>query len=95
MPKLMEKDDLMQTAVNLGRADKVWSDQVATASGVVSFRLPEGGMYQVVFLKVEPPPKTEAPKQKSAVDMIGYGRRFHKLRTTEEWMKELREGEED
>ncbi len=27
-------------------------------------------------------------------DFIGYGARFHKLRTTEEWMKELREGEE-
>ncbi|MBR2354914.1 MAG: hypothetical protein IKA69_00850 [Kiritimatiellae bacterium] len=28
-------------------------------------------------------------------DFIGYGARFHKLRTTEEWMKELREGEEE
>ena len=28
-------------------------------------------------------------------DFIGYGARFHKLRTTEEWMRELREGEEE
>jgi len=27
-------------------------------------------------------------------DFIGYGARFHELRSTEEWMKELREGEE-
>ena len=28
-------------------------------------------------------------------DFIGYGAKFHKLRSTEEWMKELREGEEE
>jgi len=27
-------------------------------------------------------------------DLIGYGARFHTPRATEEWMKELREGEE-
>jgi hypothetical protein len=27
-------------------------------------------------------------------DMIGYGAKFHTPRSTEEWMKELREGEE-
>jgi len=29
----------------------------------------------------------------SARDLLGYGAQFHKLRTTEEWMHELREGE--
>ncbi len=28
-------------------------------------------------------------------DLIGYGARFHTPRSTEEWMKELREGEEE
>jgi hypothetical protein len=28
-------------------------------------------------------------------DMIGYGAKFHTPRSTEEWMKELREGEEE
>jgi hypothetical protein len=27
-------------------------------------------------------------------DFLGYGKIFHELRSTEEWMKELREGEE-
>ena len=31
----------------------------------------------------------------SAKDMIGFGKRFHAHRPTEEWMKELREGEEE
>ena len=39
-----------------------------------------------------PPERREPPRIR---DFIGYGARFHKLRTTEEWMKELREGEED
>ena len=36
-----------------------------------------------------------ARKKPCISDFIGYGARFHKLRTTEEWMKELREGEEE
>ena len=28
------------------------------------------------------------------VDLIGYGARFHTPRSTEEWMKDLREGEQ-
>lgn len=43
MPRLLEKDDVMQTAVNLGRAEKVWSEQLVTGSGDVTLRLPEGG----------------------------------------------------
>ena len=31
----------------------------------------------------------------SAKDMIGFGKRFHAPRPTEEWMKELLEGEEE
>ena len=34
------------------------------------------------------------PRKVSAKDMIGFGKRFHAPRPTEEWMKELREGEE-
>ena len=43
MPRLLEKDDVMQTTVNLGRAEKVWSEQLVTGSGDMTFRLPEGG----------------------------------------------------
>ena len=42
MPRLLEKDDVMQMAVNLGRAEKVWSEQLVTGSGDMSFKLPEG-----------------------------------------------------
>lgn len=36
----------------------------------------------------------EQRKKPNIRDFIGYGARFHKLRPTEEWMKELREGED-
>ena len=39
------------------------------------------------------PPPTEKRRKTSARDMIGFGKRFHAPRPTEEWMKELREGE--
>ena len=39
-------------------------------------------------------PDAKSPKPRIS-DFIGYGAKFHKLRTTEEWMKELREGEEE
>ena len=95
MPRLLEKDDVMQTAVNLGRAEKVWSEQLVTGSGDMSFKLPEGGMYQVVFVRVEHKPTIETVKRPSAVDLIGYGRKFNpQYRSTAEIMKELREGEE-
>ena len=34
MPTLMTKDDVMCTAVNLGRAGQVWSAQISKKSGV-------------------------------------------------------------
>ena len=95
MPRLMKRDDIMQTAVNLGRAVRVWSELRDTDSGHMTFSLPESGVYQVVFVRVEDKPKVEDGKRPSAVDLIGYGRKFNpKYRSTAEIMKELREGEE-
>lgn len=37
----------------------------------------------------------EPPQRRSAADMLGYARTFRETRSTAEWMKELREGEED
>ena len=52
-------------------------------------------MYQVVFVRVENKPTIEVAKRPSAVDLIGYGRKFNpQYRSTAEIMKELREGEE-
>ena len=52
MPRLMTKDDVMRTAVNLGRASNVWSDTFDTESGEFSLSLPRGGSYQVVIISV-------------------------------------------
>ena len=107
MPRLLERDDVMQTAVNLGRAEKVWSEQLVTGPGDVTLRLPESGMYQVVLLKVNSSADHGQPVKRDPREdhfgcprpdysrLIGYGAKFHKPRSTAEWMKELREGEEE
>ena len=50
----MEKDDLMRTAVDMGRAQEVWTDTFDTVSGKFSFSLPYGGSYQVVVMRISP-----------------------------------------
>ena len=37
----------------------------------------------------------ETPKRKSFMEALGYARTFRETKSTAEWMKELREGEED
>ena len=93
MTKLMEKKDWIQTVANVSAAESVWSEKVSTQDGVLSLAVPEGGEYQVILVKI----KSQAipPKRRSAREFIGYGAKFHTLRTTDEWMKELREGEDD
>ena len=54
MPRLMERDDLMRMAVNLGRAEEVWSEEYDTESGNIGLQLPKGGSYQVVVLRMQP-----------------------------------------
>ena len=64
MPRLLEKDDVMQTAVNLGRAEKVWSEQLVTDSGDMTFKLPEGGIYQVICSRLIPRPTSSVRQRK-------------------------------
>ncbi len=75
MPRLMEKDDLMRTAVDLGRAQEVWMDTFDTASGEFSFSLPSGGSYQIVVMRVSP-----SEVKKSAKKEIHYGLLKDKLK---------------
>jgi len=93
MPRLMEKTDWSRTISDFGNVERVWQEDVQGNDNVVSLSLPELGMYRVFLVKVDGKSQPEKPKRKSARDMLGYGARFHKLRTTEEWMRELREGE--
>ena len=52
MPTLMTKDDVMRTAVNLGRAGQVWSAFCDSSSCPPGIQLPDGGAYQLIFLRV-------------------------------------------
>lgn len=95
MPKLMEKKDWMQTVADVGTAESVWFDDISADGEIVSLSVPEVGMYHVILVKVGGDMAVDPPKRKSAVDLIGYGRKFNpEYRSTAEIMKELREGEE-
>ena len=52
MPTLMTKDDVMRAAVNLGRAGQVWSAFCDSSSCPPGIQLPDGGEYQLIFLRV-------------------------------------------
>ena len=97
MPKLMGKKDWIQTVANVGVADRVWSENISTDDGSFSMPTLEAGTYQVIFVKIDKPKATTAvPTRKSARDFIGWGLQFDSRRcSTDEWMKELREGEND
>ena len=95
MPKLMEKKDWMQTVADVGTAESVWFDDISADGEIVSLSVPEVGMYHVILVKVGGGMEVDPPKRKSAVDLIGYGRKFNpEYRSTAEIMKELRDGEE-
>ncbi|MCQ2394735.1 MAG: hypothetical protein MJ249_10650 [Kiritimatiellae bacterium] len=95
MPKLMDKNDWIQTVANVSAAERVWSANVTTEDGNFPLSMPEGGVYQVIVVKIDAVPEPVVATRKSAREMIGYGAKFHKLRTTDEWMRELREGEKE
>ena len=63
MPRLMGKDDLIRTAVDMGRAQEVWMDTFDTVSGEFSFSLPHGGSYQIVVMRVSPLGTRESAKK--------------------------------
>ena len=96
MPKLMGKRDWIQTVANIGAADRVWSENISTNDGNFSMPTLEAGNYQVIFVKIGALKHEAAPTRKSARDFIGWGLQFDSTPcSTDEWMKELREGEDD
>ena len=96
MPRLMEKKDWMQTVADVGSAESVWYENVSADGGSFPLSVPESGMYRVILVKIGKLDSTEKPRQKSARELIGYGRKFDPVyRSTAEVMRELREGEEE
>ncbi len=62
--------------------------QLESGSALV-WKIAEDGKAIIVV----PVPKM-AVRARSARELIGWGRKFHSPRRTEDWMKELREGEQ-
>ena len=95
MPKLMEKKERMQAVASIGASESIWFDNISTKGGVIPVTFPEGGVYQVILVKIGGDVAEAVPKRKSARDYIGYSRRYRpEWRSTAEAMRELREGEE-
>lgn len=87
-----------------GFPSRVWRTQVAGSIGDRSFSLPATGLFDVILIEVPKSDslfknKTEVPEGVNVPrisDFIGYGRKFHpEYRSTEDVMRELREGEEE
>ena len=96
MPRLMEKKDWIRTVADVGSAENVWYENVSADGGSFPLSVPESGMYRVILVKIGKLDSTEKPRQKSARELIGYGRKFDPVyRSTAEVMRELREGEEE
>lgn len=92
MPVLMDKAAWTATFESARRSNRVWRQRIVGRVGENLISLPESGSFEVIFVETSVPPQVRS--KKSAKDMIGFGKRFHAPRPTEEWMKELREGEE-
>ncbi len=96
MPILMVLSYFFHTVENIGVADRVWSENISTDDGILSMPTLEAGTYQVIFVKIGKKAPPAPPARESARDFIGWGLQFDSTPcSTDEWMKELREGEDD
>lgn len=92
MPKLMGKEEWTTALESARRSNRVWRQRVVGSGGEAILALPEAGSFEVIFVEI--PTSAERRCKTSAKAMIGFGKRFHVPRPTDEWMKELREGED-
>ena len=92
MPKLMGKEEWTVALESARRSNRVWRQHVVGSGDEAILALPEAGSCEVIFVEIAAP--EEKRRKTSAKSMIGFGKRFHAPRPTDEWMKELREGED-
>jgi len=104
MPVLMDKTDWAKAFESAKRSNRVWRQRVNGNEGENLLSLPASGSFDVIFVEVAPTSESRAEglshpegRIKPRIsDFIGYGRRFHpEYRSTEDVMRELREGEEE
>ena len=100
MPRLMEKKDWMQTVANVDAAESIWYENITSDEDSVPLPLPGRGCKSARELigygrKFDPREEHFGCPRPGYSKLIGYGERFHTPRSTAEWMKELREGEEE
>ena len=102
MPVLMDKTEWKDVFESASRSGHIWRQHVVGGIGDSIGSLPATGAFEIIFIEI--PPKKEAPREghppvekfpKPRIsDFIGYGRRFHsEYRSTDEVMRDLREGE--
>ena len=95
MPMLMERKDWIRTIANVSHCDNVWYEDVSADTVDFPVRFPRIGRYQVILVSVDDRDIAK-PKRRSAHELIGCCRKYHpEYQSTDEIMKELREGEEE
>ena len=52
MPRLMGKQDWMQTVADMGTDESVWYENIVGDALDVPFSLPEAGRYRAIFVKL-------------------------------------------
>ena len=53
MPRLMGKQDWIQTVADVGSAENVWYENVSADGGFFSLSVPESGKYRVILVKID------------------------------------------
>ena len=87
MPAVMEQVSRMSASEKLRLVAYIVNSLSDAAVSLDEVKTAESSVVGAQWRNGHPRPRVS--------DFIGYGARFHKLRSTEEWMKELREGEEE
>ena len=52
MPRLMGKQDWMQTVADMSTAESVWCENIVGDARDAPFSLPEAGRYRIIFVKL-------------------------------------------
>ncbi len=102
MPVLMDKTEWKNVVESASRSGHIWRQHVVGGIGESIGPLPATGAFEIMFIEI--PPKSESATEAHSSpgkfakprisDFIGYGKRFHsEYRSTEDVMRELREGE--
>ena len=69
MPRLMEKNDWIQTVANVNAAESIWCENISSDGTSVPLPLPGRGTYQVILVKIDATQQM-SPKSKIKIGLM-------------------------